>query len=92
MRTTIILAALLWAAGVAAAPTQPSADSIAPVTVNNFIRAESDMYFSAIVVRDQGFGKSITLGNWLRLMIRRSSARIATRSTPRPFSIWTQAR
>lgn len=57
MRTTIILAALLWAAGVAAAPTQPSADSIAPVTVNNFIRAESDMYFSAIVVRDQGFGK-----------------------------------
>jgi hypothetical protein len=33
-----------------------AADAI-PVTVDNFIRAESDLYFSAIALKEHGFGK-----------------------------------
>jgi hypothetical protein len=28
-----------------------------PVTVENFIRAESDLYFSAVALKEDGFGK-----------------------------------
>jgi hypothetical protein len=47
--------------GVAALMTLSSLPSMAadavPVTVENFIRAESDQYFSAIALQDDGFGK-----------------------------------
>ena len=34
-----------------------SANVTVPVTVENFVRAESDLYFSAIALREGGFGK-----------------------------------
>ncbi|SAK97775.1 hypothetical protein AWB79_07517 [Caballeronia hypogeia] len=57
MKTTMIFAVLLSTANFAAAQTQPSADATVPVTVDNFVRAESDLYFSAVVVKDGAFGK-----------------------------------
>jgi hypothetical protein len=55
-RRTILAAAALLAAGwlVAAIADEPKP---VPVTVENFIRAESDMYFSVIAVKEGRFGK-----------------------------------
>jgi hypothetical protein len=36
---------------------QPAGSSAVPVTVENFIRAESDLYFSAVALKEDGFGK-----------------------------------
>ncbi|MGX1234738.1 hypothetical protein AB7M71_007830 [Bradyrhizobium japonicum] len=36
---------------------QQSGDRAVPVTVENFIRAESDLYFSAVALKEGGFGK-----------------------------------
>jgi hypothetical protein len=36
---------------------QPQMDSTIPVTVDNFIRAESDLYLSAVALKEGGFGK-----------------------------------
>jgi len=44
------------AAGVHAKPTHPPPAKSVSVTTDNFIRAESDLYFSNIV-RDKGFGR-----------------------------------
>lgn len=57
MKTTTLFTGLLLGASVGAAQTQPSADATVPVTVDNFVRAESDIYFSAIAIKDGGFGK-----------------------------------
>lgn len=56
MKCSIVFAALLFAAGVAAAQTHPSAGSPIPVTVDNFVRAESDLYFTSLV-KQGGLGK-----------------------------------
>ena len=37
--------------------SSPSAGGVIPVTVDNFIRAESDLYFSAVALKEDGFGK-----------------------------------
>jgi hypothetical protein len=46
---------------ISMAPTQSSAQEQAgntePVTVENFIRAESDLYMNAVAVKESGFGK-----------------------------------
>jgi hypothetical protein len=39
------------------AQAQPPSTSSIPVTVDNFIRAESDLYFSAVAIKDDAFGK-----------------------------------
>ncbi len=41
----------------AQSPAQPAAGATVPVTVDNFIRAETDLYFSAIALKEGGFGK-----------------------------------
>ncbi|MGO4763325.1 DUF1254 domain-containing protein [Cupriavidus sp. 2KB_3] len=52
----------LLAAGLSNLPlvyAQPSTptENVVPVTVDNFIRAESDMYMSAVAIKEKGFGK-----------------------------------
>jgi hypothetical protein len=38
-------------------PSKPPAGELVPVTVENFIRAETDLYFSAVALKEGGFGK-----------------------------------
>lgn len=54
MKAILLLSAVLLASLPHA--QRPGADKVVPVTVENFIRAESDLYFAA-VVRKGGFGK-----------------------------------
>ena len=56
-----ICAATIAIVAVGIAPTltfaqQRRGDTI-PVTVENFIRAESDLYMSAVALKEDGFGK-----------------------------------
>ena len=41
----------------AQSPATPQAGVTVPVTVENFIRAESDLYLSAVALKEDGFGK-----------------------------------
>ena len=50
----ILLAIMLVAASVTASTAQ---DQAKPVTIDNFIRAESELYFSAVALKEGGFGK-----------------------------------
>jgi hypothetical protein len=52
----VFVSAVAFAATSTAALAQKSATDAIPVTVNNFIRAETDMYFGGIV-KDGAFGK-----------------------------------
>lgn len=58
---TILTAFALVVAGAALPPKsdaqQQTGDTL-PVTVENFIRAESDLYMSAVALKEDGFGKS----------------------------------
>jgi len=54
-RISAFFALALAGAVIAAVRAQPTAQSV-PVTVSNFVRAESDLYFGGIVKQD-GFGK-----------------------------------
>ncbi|RFU49251.1 DUF1254 domain-containing protein [Paraburkholderia sp. DHOC27] len=56
MKLTAMPAAMLFAAGVATAQTQPSNASPVPVTVDNFVRAESDTYIASLA-KQGGLGK-----------------------------------
>jgi hypothetical protein len=42
---------------LAEAQAQAPSASTVPVTVDNFIRAETDLYFSAVALKENGFGK-----------------------------------
>jgi hypothetical protein len=42
---------------IAAAQAQTAPDKTIPVTVENFIRAESDLYLSVVALKEGGFGK-----------------------------------
>ncbi|MGA9009602.1 MAG: DUF1254 domain-containing protein [Xanthobacteraceae bacterium] len=54
----IIWAATAILAAINAAQAQaPQAGDAVPVTVENFIRAESDLYLSAVAMKEGGFGK-----------------------------------
>lgn len=56
MKTTATFACLLLAAGLTVANAQTGGSKPVPVTVENFVRAETDLYFGAVVKKD-GFGK-----------------------------------
>jgi hypothetical protein len=56
IKSTIAMLAISFAA-TGAVHAQPSGDGAIPVTVDNFIRAESDLYFSAIALKEDGFSK-----------------------------------
>jgi hypothetical protein len=61
MRPTVCFFAFLTASAVcmssqAQTPVHPLEESV-PVTVENFVRAESDLYFSAVALKEGGFGK-----------------------------------
>ena len=58
---------LVWA-GAALAQSPPA--NTVPVTVDNFIRAESDLYFGGIVKDRARFGKFTTAANRRRSTIR----------------------
>ena len=49
--------ALYVIAGAQAQSPLPSAGAVAPVTVDNFIRAESDLYISVVALKEGGFSK-----------------------------------
>ena len=53
--TICTLAATIAATDIAQA--QPAVGNAIPVTVDNFIRAESDLYFSAVAIKDDALGK-----------------------------------
>jgi hypothetical protein len=62
MRTKIMMVmAIAMFAATGAVKAQPhaatSTGDLVPVTVDNFIRAESDLYFGAVAVKEDGFGK-----------------------------------
>jgi hypothetical protein len=52
----ILSAIVVTLSAISAGQAQPAATPV-PVTVNNFIRAESDLYFSAVALTEGGFGK-----------------------------------
>src|SRR5580700_10390413 len=53
----LIFAVIGGAEAQPAAPAPAPAASTVPVTVDNFTRAESDLYFHSIAVKEGGFGK-----------------------------------
>ena len=68
-----------------------AADTV-PVTVDNFIRAESDMYMAAVAQKQGGFGKFREARTLADRGPGPSSARTATRSIRRRSSTSTQGR
>ena len=62
MKTKLTILAVATAlAAISVVPTQSSAQqqtgNTVPVTVENFIRAESDLYMGAVALKEDGFGK-----------------------------------
>jgi hypothetical protein len=51
------LTAVALAATATTARAQTTTSDIVPVTVENFIRAETDLYFGAVALKEGGFGK-----------------------------------
>jgi hypothetical protein len=51
------MSAAVAATLVGLAPAHSQSEGTVPVTVENFIRAESDMYFGAVALKEGGFGK-----------------------------------
>ena len=80
----IIALALTWAMSPVLAQTP------VPVTADNFVRAETHMYFNNSVSQD-GFSEMHQIGNCFRSTIRRSSAAIAIPCIRRAFSTSTLA-
>jgi hypothetical protein len=57
MKSTLTVACSILATGIATMMPGPlSAADAVPVTADNFVRAESDLYFGG-VIKDFGFGK-----------------------------------
>ena len=78
--TLIALAAITVAHGQA-----PSSDAIA-VTPDTFIRAETDLYFSAVALKNGGFGKLFLRRDVSPVDQRTLFAKTATRSTGLAYS------
>jgi len=78
------------------AQTQPAPQSRratpSPVTVDNFIRAESDLYFGGILKDSGAIGKFLHRREPARIENQTVIASTATRSIRRPFSISTPDR
>jgi hypothetical protein len=86
----IVLLALTAMFGVGTRAQSSGGDAV-PVTVDNFIRAESDLYLGNFV-KDGALGKSCIVASPLRSTIRPSSGSTATRSIRRRCSISTPGR
>jgi hypothetical protein len=56
MKTKLTLCALALILATGGGQSQAIAADAVPVTVDNYVRAESDLYFSG-VIKDFGFGK-----------------------------------
>ena len=54
MKLALLIFGLLF--GLLPAPMIHAGEAV-PVTVDNFIRAESDLYFSVVALKEGGFGK-----------------------------------
>ena len=48
----VVMSATAWPASA-----QTPSENTVPVTVENFIRAETDLYFGAVALKESGFGK-----------------------------------
>lgn len=57
MIATMIAAVAAINAAPAQSPSKPQIGGLVPVTVDNFIRAESDLYLGAVAVKEGGFGR-----------------------------------
>ena len=57
MKKIAIASALILMVSAQAASGQSPSGGAVPVTVENFIRAESDLYLSAVALKENGFGK-----------------------------------
>ena len=57
MKEVAMVCALILTVSTQAASGQSSSGNAVPVTVENFIRAESDLYLSAVALKESGFGK-----------------------------------
>ena len=57
MNEVAMVCALILTVSTQAASGQSSPGNAVPVTVENFIRAETDMYFGAVALKEGGFGK-----------------------------------
>ena len=77
----------LMLAAINGAQAQAPAGNAVPVTVDNFVRAESDLYFAGIVKEAAPSGNLSIAANRLRSTSKPSSVSIATRFIRRPSSI-----
>ena len=57
MKNVALACVLFLTVSGQAASGQPSSDNTVPVTVDNFIRAESDLYLGVVALKEGGFGK-----------------------------------
>ena len=73
MKEVAMVCALILTVSTQAASGQSSSGNAVPVTVENFIRAEFDMYLSAVALKGMVSENSSTTAN-------------CRRSTPRPSS------
>ena len=55
-RRLLFTVAAAFFAAIAVSPNSFAEETV-PVTVENFIRAESDLYFGAVALKEGGFGK-----------------------------------
>lgn len=67
--TALSLSLIVASAGSLLAQTTPDpadapSSEVVPVTVENFVRAETDLYFSAVALKEGGFGKLSTIATW----------------------------
>jgi hypothetical protein len=60
-------AIVVMLSAISSSQAQPAATPV-PVTVDNFVPAETDLYFSEVALKEGGFGKSSIIANYLRLM------------------------
>lgn len=85
--STLALIAAALASATSSLPSNAQSQSsvgTVPVTVDNFIRAESDRYFSAVALNEDDIS-----ARFHRSTIRTLSGRTATRSIRRVFSTST---
>ena len=72
-------------------PQQPAPGTI-PVTADNFIRAETDLYFNTVAIKEGGFGKFQHHREMMPVDDQNQSGPTATRFMPRRFSTLMRGR
>ena len=93
MKEVAMVCALILTVSTQAASGQSSSGNAVPVTVDNFIRAESDLYFSEVVLKERArFGKFKHRRELSPIDNRRSSGSTATHFIRRRCSILMRGR